>query len=216
MKCTNYDTCAYLHRLHTVGATQKDDQKVFLILIIASCRSILQYFRPSLSYHSSLRSLFCLFLSGRSGRFLLYLVLFLWLWLHEFFLFQMTSPRMTSPVGSPAKPLSLPVSSPKTYLPPFTVAPMTSATSGLPPASSTPVTSGLSLSSGLPPLVIPPQSLLTSVSKPPTPQSQPPSQPVTPTGLGPIRRRVSDKCNLPISAGKSANYLGIVERKFLT
>ena len=27
--------------------------------------SILQYFRPSLSYHLSLRSLFCLFLSGR-------------------------------------------------------------------------------------------------------------------------------------------------------
>ena len=26
--------------------------------------SILQYFRPSLSYHLSLRSLFCLFLSG--------------------------------------------------------------------------------------------------------------------------------------------------------
>ena len=28
-------------------------------------RSILQYFRPSLSYHLSLRSLVCLFLSGR-------------------------------------------------------------------------------------------------------------------------------------------------------
>ena len=27
--------------------------------------SILQYFRPSLSYHLSLRPLFCLFLSGR-------------------------------------------------------------------------------------------------------------------------------------------------------
>ena len=27
--------------------------------------SILQYFRPSLSYHLSFRSLFCLFLSGR-------------------------------------------------------------------------------------------------------------------------------------------------------
>ena len=34
---------------------------------IAECSngSILQYFRPSLSYHLSLRSLFCLFLSGR-------------------------------------------------------------------------------------------------------------------------------------------------------
>ena len=34
---------------------------------IAECSegSILQYFQPSLSYHLSLRSLFCLFLSGR-------------------------------------------------------------------------------------------------------------------------------------------------------
>ena len=32
---------------------------------IAECCSILQYFRPSLSYHLSLRSLFCLFMSGR-------------------------------------------------------------------------------------------------------------------------------------------------------
>ena len=35
--------------------------------------SILQYFRPSLSYHLSLRSLFCLFLSGRLKQVLLYL-----------------------------------------------------------------------------------------------------------------------------------------------
>ena len=34
--------------------------------------SILQYFRPSLSYHLSLRSLFCLFLSGRFTQVLLY------------------------------------------------------------------------------------------------------------------------------------------------
>ena len=35
--------------------------------MIAECSkgSILQYFRPSLSYHLSLRSLLCLFLSGR-------------------------------------------------------------------------------------------------------------------------------------------------------
>ncbi|KAJ8302344.1 hypothetical protein KUTeg_021331 [Tegillarca granosa] len=52
------------------------------------------------------------------------------------------------------------------------------------------------------PLVIPPPppSLHTSISKPPTPQSQPSSQPSTPTNGGPMRRRVSDKCNLPISA----------------
>ena len=34
--------------------------------------SILQYFRPSLSYHLSLRSLFCRFLSGRLRQVLLY------------------------------------------------------------------------------------------------------------------------------------------------
>ena len=34
---------------------------------IAECSCILQYFRPSLSYHLLLRSLFCLFLSGRLG-----------------------------------------------------------------------------------------------------------------------------------------------------
>ena len=35
---------------------------------------ILQYFRPSLSYHLSSRSLFCLFLSGRFTQVLLYCV----------------------------------------------------------------------------------------------------------------------------------------------
>ena len=37
--------------------------------------SILQYFRPSLSYHLSLRHFFCLFLSGRLIQVLLYLTL---------------------------------------------------------------------------------------------------------------------------------------------
>ena len=42
---------------------------------IAECSkgSILQYFWPSLSYHLSLRSLFCLFLSGRFTQVLLYM-----------------------------------------------------------------------------------------------------------------------------------------------
>ena len=42
---------------------------------IAECSkgSILQYFRPSLSYHLSLRSLFYIFLSGRFTQVLLYL-----------------------------------------------------------------------------------------------------------------------------------------------
>ena len=41
---------------------------------IAECPkgSILQFFPPSLSYHLSLRSLFCLFLSGRFTQVLLY------------------------------------------------------------------------------------------------------------------------------------------------
>ncbi|XP_053376718.1 forkhead box protein P1-like [Mercenaria mercenaria] len=54
--------------------------------------------------------------------------------------------------------------------------------------------------SGLAPLVIPPQSSLSSVTSagPGSLLSQ--STPSTPTGgLGPMRRRVSDKCNLPIS-----------------
>ena len=40
---------------------------------IAECSkgSILQYFRPSLSYHLSLRSFFCLFLSGHLRQVLL-------------------------------------------------------------------------------------------------------------------------------------------------
>ena len=43
---------------------------------IAECSkgSILQYFCPSLSYHLSLRSVFCLFLSGRLRQVFLYLL----------------------------------------------------------------------------------------------------------------------------------------------
>ena len=43
---------------------------------IAECSkgSILQYFRPSSSYHFSLRSLFCLFLSGHFTQVLLYIL----------------------------------------------------------------------------------------------------------------------------------------------
>ena len=42
---------------------------------IAECfkGSILQYFRPSLSYHLPFRPLFCLFLSGRLRQVLLYI-----------------------------------------------------------------------------------------------------------------------------------------------
>ena len=45
----------------------KTDYHLLQVKSIAECSkmSILQYFRPSLSYHLSLRSLFCIFLSGR-------------------------------------------------------------------------------------------------------------------------------------------------------
>ena len=49
----------------------KINYRLMQVESFAECskRSILQYFRPSLSYHLSLRSLFCLFLSGRLHRF---------------------------------------------------------------------------------------------------------------------------------------------------
>ena len=47
-----------------------------LILSIYHPLSILQYFRPLLIYHLSLRSLFCLFLSGRLRQVLLYITFF--------------------------------------------------------------------------------------------------------------------------------------------
>ena len=55
----------------------KEDQKLVLSLMqvksIAECSngSILQHFRPSFSYHLSLRSLFCPFLGGRLRQVLL-------------------------------------------------------------------------------------------------------------------------------------------------
>ena len=52
----------------------KTDYRLMQVKSIAECSkgSILQYFRPSLSYYLSLRSLFCLFLSGRFSQVLLY------------------------------------------------------------------------------------------------------------------------------------------------
>ena len=52
----------------------KTDYRLMQVKSIAECSkgSILQYFRPSLSYHLSLKSLFCLFLSGRLRQVLLY------------------------------------------------------------------------------------------------------------------------------------------------
>ena len=63
------------------GHSQKRQKLVFKLNYrlmqvknIAECSkgSILQYFRPSLSYHSSFNSLFCLFLSGCLRQVLLY------------------------------------------------------------------------------------------------------------------------------------------------
>ena len=50
------------------------DYRLMQVQSIAECSmgSILQYFRPSLSYHLSLISLFCLFLSDRLRQVLLY------------------------------------------------------------------------------------------------------------------------------------------------
>ena len=48
----------------------KTDYRLMQVKRIAG--SILQYFRPSLSYNLSLRSLLCLFLSSRLGQVLLY------------------------------------------------------------------------------------------------------------------------------------------------
>ena len=52
----------------------KTKYRLMQVRSIAECfkGSILQYFRPSLIYHLSLRSLFCLLLSGRFTQFLLY------------------------------------------------------------------------------------------------------------------------------------------------
>ena len=58
----------------------KTDYRLMQVKSIAECSngSILQYFRPSLSYHLSLRYLFCLFMSGRLRQVLLYVLFFWW------------------------------------------------------------------------------------------------------------------------------------------
>ena len=52
----------------------KTNYRLLQVKSIAECskRSILQYFRHSLSYHLSLRSLVCLFMSGHFTQVLLY------------------------------------------------------------------------------------------------------------------------------------------------
>ena len=43
----------------------KANYRLMQVKSIAECSSILQYFRPKLSYHLLLRPLFCQFLGGR-------------------------------------------------------------------------------------------------------------------------------------------------------
>ena len=59
---------------HTHLLFFKTNHRLMQVKSIAECSkgSILQYFEPSLSYHLSLRSLFCLFLSGYITQVLLY------------------------------------------------------------------------------------------------------------------------------------------------
>ena len=71
--------------------------RLMQVINIAECSkgSILQYFQPSLSYHLSLRSLFCLFLSGRFVQVLLNILKILVRIAH------LEGPKQTVPEGSP-------------------------------------------------------------------------------------------------------------------
>ena len=82
--CLQYNLGVQLNL--SLAAIQKEDQtlvfhtnyRLMQVKNIAECSngSILQYFRPSLSKRLSVRSLFCLFLSGRLRQVLLYLNLY--------------------------------------------------------------------------------------------------------------------------------------------
>ena len=63
------------HSKRTPKLVFKADYRLMQVKSIAeySKGSILQYFRPSLSYHLSFRALFCLFLSGCIRQILLYM-----------------------------------------------------------------------------------------------------------------------------------------------
>ena len=63
------------HSERTTKLVFNTDYRLMQVKSIAECSpwSILQYFRPSLSYNFPLRPLFCLFLSGRLRQGLLYL-----------------------------------------------------------------------------------------------------------------------------------------------
>ena len=67
-------TCVKWTRSKRQTLVLKTDNCLMQVKSIAKCSkgSILRYFRPSLNYHLSLRSLLCLFLSGRFTQVLLY------------------------------------------------------------------------------------------------------------------------------------------------
>ena len=67
-------TCLRGHSKRTPKLVFKTDYRLMQVKSIAECSkgSILQYFQPSISYHLSLRSVFCLFLSGRLRQVSLY------------------------------------------------------------------------------------------------------------------------------------------------
>ena len=71
------ETCVKLPLSKRPKMVFKTDYSLMQVKSIAECSrwSILQYFQPSLSYQLSLRSLFCLFLSGHFTQVLLYIVL---------------------------------------------------------------------------------------------------------------------------------------------
>ena len=67
-------TCLKRHLKRNTKLVFNTDYRLMQVESIAECskEGILQYFRPSLSYHFPFRTLFCLFLSSRIRQVLLY------------------------------------------------------------------------------------------------------------------------------------------------
>ena len=80
----NSKTCVKWSLSKDLKLVFKTNYCLMQVKSIAECSlAILQYFRPSLCYHLSLRSLFCLFLSGRFTQVLLYIIFNNYLDAHE-------------------------------------------------------------------------------------------------------------------------------------
>ena len=78
LKCNTVKPVLSDHSRRRPKLVFKTDLRLMQVKSIAECSngSILQYFRPSLSYLLSLRSLFCLFLSGHLRQVLLYMTMY--------------------------------------------------------------------------------------------------------------------------------------------